>query len=84
MMRVSRGGPLLSEEPPNWEGDTWCSAEAHQQHDFPRAQHQTKETLAVQTAQQWLIKLGWQHTLIKKGVYMDGHECTNVVNYHKN
>ena len=29
----------------------------------------------------WLIKLGWRHTLIKKGVYMDGHEHEDVIKY---
>ena len=36
------------------------------------------------TARQWLIKLGWQHTKIKKGVYIDGHERADVVSYRQN
>jgi hypothetical protein len=32
----------------------------------------------------WLIKLGWQHTTVHKGVYIDGHERTDVVEYHRN
>ncbi|KAG2354431.1 hypothetical protein BDR07DRAFT_1306151 [Suillus spraguei] len=34
-------------------------------------------------AWQWLIKLGWQHTVLKKGVYMDDHECKDVKKYHQ-
>jgi len=37
--------------------------------------------LSERTARQWLIKLGWQHTMLKKGVYMDGHERPDVVEY---
>ncbi|KAF8321916.1 uncharacterized protein EI90DRAFT_2811353, partial [Cantharellus anzutake] len=29
----------------------------------------------------WLIKLGYQISLLKKGVYMDGHEQDDVVKY---
>jgi hypothetical protein len=35
------------------------------------------------TALQWLIRLGWQNTRLKKGVYMDGHERPDVVEYRK-
>ena len=34
-------------------------------------------------ARQWLIKLGWQKTVVQKGVYMDGHEQDDVVKYRK-
>ena len=37
--------------------------------------------LCERTACRWLIKLGWQHTKIKKGVYIDGHEHADVVSY---
>lgn len=40
--------------------------------------------LCEQTPCQWLIKLGWQHTKIKKGVYVDGHEHADVVSYCQN
>ncbi len=30
--------------------------------------------LSLRMARRWLCKLGWQHTELKKGVYMDGHE----------
>jgi len=36
------------------------------------------------TARRWLIKLGWRHTMLRKGVYMDGHKRPDVVEYQKN
>jgi hypothetical protein len=33
------------------------------------------------TARRWLLKLGWQWTRLKKGVYMDGHERDDVKSY---
>lgn len=38
-----------------------------------------KEPICVRTAQRWLHKLGWRPTTIRQGVYMDGHERTDVV-----
>jgi len=35
-------------------------------------------------ARQWLCKLGWRRTEIKKGVYMDGHERPDVMEYCSN
>jgi hypothetical protein len=43
----------------------------------------TKKPLCVRTARRWLIKLGWHHTLVKKGVYMDGHEQADVMEYQQ-
>jgi len=40
-----------------------------------------KKPLCERTARRWLIKLGWQHTRIRKGVYLDGHEHEDVVKY---
>ncbi|KAG1901493.1 uncharacterized protein F5891DRAFT_1187343 [Suillus fuscotomentosus] len=42
-----------------------------------------KQPLSVRTAQHWLLKLGWRHTMVQKGVYMDGHERDNVVKYRR-
>ena len=36
------------------------------------------------TARQWLIKLGWQHTILRKGVYIDGYKRPDVVEYRRN
>ena len=40
-----------------------------------------KSPLSVRTARRWLIKLGWRRTVVRKGVYMDGHEREDVVKY---
>ena len=40
--------------------------------------------LSERTARRWLIKLGWRRTMLRKGVYMDGHERPDVVEYRKN
>ncbi|CDO77934.1 hypothetical protein BN946_scf184610.g1 [Trametes cinnabarina] len=40
--------------------------------------------LSVRTARRWLIKLGWRHVTLRKGVYMDGHERKDVVQYRNN
>ena len=34
----------------------------------------TKKPLCMWTACRWLIKLGWRHTVVRKAIYMDGHE----------
>ncbi|KXN89679.1 hypothetical protein AN958_05341 [Leucoagaricus sp. SymC.cos] len=36
-----------------------------------------------QTATRWMIKLGWQMSVVRKGVYMDGHERADVVKYQQ-
>ena len=43
----------------------------------------TKKPLCERTARRWLVKLGWQRTRVKKGVYMDGHERPDVVKYRE-
>ena len=40
--------------------------------------------ISIRTVRRWLLKLGWRHTTVKKGVYMDGHERTDVVEYRNN
>jgi len=42
-----------------------------------------KNPLSERTARQWLIKLGWCQTVVRKGVYMDGHEREDVVKYQQ-
>jgi hypothetical protein len=39
--------------------------------------------LCERTARRWLIKLGWQCTVLRKGVYMDGHEREDVKKYRQ-
>jgi hypothetical protein len=48
---------------------------------FPNLSIHPKKPLSERTAQRWLIKLGWWRTLVKKGVYMDGHEREDIVKY---
>ena len=42
------------------------------------------KTAAERTAWRWLINLGWRQTRLKKGVYMDGHERSDVIKYQNN
>jgi hypothetical protein len=37
----------------------------------------------VRTARRWLNKMGLVHDTIKKGVFVDGHEREDVVQYRK-
>ncbi|KAJ3980172.1 hypothetical protein F5890DRAFT_1557948 [Lentinula detonsa] len=37
--------------------------------------------LCVRTACHWLVVLGWRLTVLRKGIYMDGHERVDVVKY---
>jgi len=39
--------------------------------------------LCERTAHQWLLQLGWSRTVLHKGVYMDSHECKDVVKYQE-
>lgn len=34
-------------------------------------------------AERWLYKLGYSMTEVKKGVYVDGHERKDVIEYRK-
>jgi hypothetical protein len=40
--------------------------------------------LSVRTARRWLIRLGWRRTVVRKGIYKDGHEREDVVLYRTN
>ncbi|KAG5221653.1 DDE family endonuclease [Salix suchowensis] len=48
---------------------------------FPELGINPKKPLSNRAGARWLQKLGWRHTLVKKGVYMDGHERPDVVQY---
>jgi hypothetical protein len=48
---------------------------------FPELDIKPKKPLSIRTARRWLIKLGWTYTLVKKGVYMGGHEREDVVHF---
>lgn len=40
-----------------------------------------KKPLCNRTARRWLVKLGYRQTVLRKGIYMDGHERPDVVKY---
>ena len=42
-----------------------------------------RRPLCERTAARWLLKLGWRRTLLKKGLYMDGHERDDVRKYRQ-
>jgi hypothetical protein len=41
----------------------------------------TGSGLSLRMARRWLCKLGWRCMELRKGVYMDGHERPDVVEY---
>jgi hypothetical protein len=52
------------------------------EHILPSLGYPLKSDLSECTAQQWLMRLGWRNKLLRKGVYMDGHERQDMVKYH--
>ncbi|KAF8223820.1 hypothetical protein L208DRAFT_1411337, partial [Tricholoma matsutake] len=48
---------------------------------FPELNINLAKGISERTAHQWLIKLGWHRTVVQKGVYMDGHECDDIMEY---
>jgi hypothetical protein len=42
-----------------------------------------KDSISERCARRWLQKLGYSVTEVKKGVYVDGHERLDVVEYRK-
>jgi hypothetical protein len=48
---------------------------------FPELNINLTNPISEHTARRWLIKLGWRRTVVRKGVYMDGHERDDVVEY---
>jgi len=43
----------------------------------------TKPGISERTGRRWLSKLDWQYGRTQKGMYIDGHECKDVVEYRK-
>ena len=39
-------------------------------------------TISIKTAQHWLKRMGWQYGKMPNGMYIDGHECEDIVEYH--
>ncbi len=48
---------------------------------FPELGVHPKHPIVSHTTRCWLIRLGWRHTRIKKGVYEDGHNRADIVHY---
>ena len=42
-----------------------------------------KEKISESTARRWLLKLGYEMKECRKGMYVDGHERDDVVQYRK-
>ena len=40
-------------------------------------------TISLRTAQRWLGKLSWRYTKKRNGMYIDGHECEDIVAYRQ-
>ena len=51
---------------------------------LPLLGYTLKHNLSERTARRWLVRLGWRNKLLRKGVYMDGHERPDVVEYRNN
>ncbi|KAJ7602965.1 hypothetical protein FB45DRAFT_697776, partial [Roridomyces roridus] len=47
----------------------------------PLCERTARRVLFTAPYRRWLIKLGWRLTVLRKGVYMDGHERPDVVQY---
>ena len=43
----------------------------------------SKASISVKTAHRWLDKLGWTYGKLKNGMYIDGHERSDVVEYRE-
>src|ERR1700679_1239927 len=43
----------------------------------------TKLTISIETALCWLDKLGWTYMKLKHGMYLDGHERVDEVEYRE-
>jgi hypothetical protein len=43
----------------------------------------SKPSISVKTALRWLENLGWAYGKLKNGMYLDGHERSDVVEYRK-
>ncbi|KAH8993002.1 hypothetical protein EDB92DRAFT_1815763 [Lactarius akahatsu] len=66
---------------PHATGYQNCQLERALTEEFLPCLELNKKSVSEWTVQQWLVKLGWHRTRLKKGVYMDGHERSNVVKY---
>ena len=51
---------------------------------LPSLRYTLTTGLSERTAQRWLVNLGWRSKVLRKGIYMDGHERPDVVEYRNN
>ncbi|KAF8147998.1 hypothetical protein B0H34DRAFT_758877 [Crassisporium funariophilum] len=51
---------------------------------FPRIQHSVTKGVSIETARHFLRKEGFRYVEHKKGLYYDGHERPDVVEYRQN
>ena len=49
--------------------------------DMQMAMGTKATTISIKTAQCWLKRMGWQYGKMPNGMYVDGHECEDVVEY---
>jgi hypothetical protein len=42
-----------------------------------------KKTISLRTAQRWLHRMSWRYGAKKRGMYIDGHERADIVEYRK-
>ena len=69
---------------PTGEVTPTCFCYILNEHILPLLRHTLKNMLSECTAQQWLIKLGLRNKHLGQGVYMDGYEQPDVVEYQNN
>jgi len=51
---------------------------------FPRIHLKAKKGISLATARRWLHREGFKYSTHKKGVYFDGHDHPDVVDYRQN
>ena len=53
------------------------------QEDVQR-RHKMKKGITERTARNWLSRIGFRFTVEPSGQYIDGHGCSDVVDYRQN
>jgi hypothetical protein len=76
MVEIARGGFLKAEDVME------IVASPHMQGIFAQ-KGISKSSISIKTALRWLDKLGWSYGNLKHGMYLDGHERSDVVEYRQ-
>ena len=50
---------------------------------FPHIHLKVGKGILLATARRWLHREGFQYISYKKGLYFDGHDCPDVIQYHQ-